>query len=364
MSGWIKLYRKLLESPIWRQGTHAQQAILITLLLMANHKETTCFFAGETHTLMPGQIFTTIPKIAKNANATQKEVRSALEKFEKLHFTAVSRAGRGSLITIENWALYQNQEDEKEGKGQFQGSFKAVSGQFQGILSLLEECKNNKNIYILSGKPDDATVKNGKAGDTDLFGETKPKQENNGNADDTAPVEETAIANDTDLFGETIAAGDAAFVGETEPKQDNHGKANDTDLFGETKPKQEIPPYQEIIDYLNRVTGHSYKATTANTKKQILARWREGWRLHDFYKVIDTRFQAWGSDPQMMDYLRPFTLFGPKFESYLQNAENPRGEKKYPKYVKNDTRMSKEERKEWVKKKLEYSKKKSLRGDL
>ncbi|MDD7433817.1 MAG: hypothetical protein SOW48_04960, partial [Peptoniphilaceae bacterium] len=160
---------------------------------------------------MPGQIFTTIPQIAKNANATQKEVRSALEKFEKLHFTAVSRAGRGSLITIENWALYQNQEDEKEGKGQFQGSFKAVSGQFQGILSLLEECKNNKNIYILSGKPDDATVKNG-------------------NADDTAPVEETAIANDTDLFGETIAAGDAAFVGETEPKQDNHGKANDTDL--------------------------------------------------------------------------------------------------------------------------------------
>lgn len=348
MNGWIKLYRKLLESPIWRQGTHAQQAILITLLLMANHKETTCFFAGETHTLMPGQIFTSMSQIAKNANATRKEVRSALEKFEKLHFTAMSRAGNQSLVTIENWPFYQNQEDEKEGKGQFQGSFKAVSGQFQGILSLLEECKNNKNIkniYILSGKPDDATM-------------------NNGNADDTAPVEETAIANDTDLFGETIAASDAAFVGETEPKQDNHGKASDTDLFGETKPKQEIPPYQEIIDYLNRVTGHSYKATTANTKKQILARWREGWRLHDFYKVIDTRFQAWGSDPQMMDYLRPFTLFGPKFESYLQNAENPRGEKKYPKYVKNDTRMSKEERKEWVKKKLEYSKKKSLRGDL
>lgn len=38
--------------------------------------------------------------------------------------------------------------------------------------------------------------------------------------------------------------------------------------------------------------------------------------------------------------------------------------KKYPKNVKNDTRMTYEERVEWVKKKLESSKKKSLRGDL
>ncbi|MCI6659419.1 MAG: DnaD domain protein [Peptoniphilaceae bacterium] len=38
--------------------------------------------------------------------------------------------------------------------------------------------------------------------------------------------------------------------------------------------------------------------------------------------------------------------------------------KKQPKNVKNDTRMSKKEREEWVKKKLEQSMKKSLRGDL
>ncbi|MGE9994914.1 hypothetical protein ACQRBK_07765 [Peptoniphilaceae bacterium SGI.137] len=125
MNGWIKLYRKLLESPIWRQGTHAQQAILITLLLMANHKETTCFFAGETHTLMPGQIFTSMSQIAKNANATRKEVRSALEKFEKLHFTAMSRAGNQSLVTIENWPFYQNQEDEKEEEGPMKGQLRA-----------------------------------------------------------------------------------------------------------------------------------------------------------------------------------------------------------------------------------------------
>ena len=37
----------------------------------------------------------------------------------------------------------------------------------------------------------------------------------------------------------------------------------------------------------------------------------------DFKRVIDTKATQWENDPNMSRYLRPETLFGPKFESYL-----------------------------------------------
>lgn len=81
--------------------------------------------------------------------------------------------------------------------------------------------------------------------------------------------------------------------------------------------KQENIPYAEIVGYLNEKTGSSYKPTTKATQSHIKARWREGFRLEDFKAVIDNMTEKWGNDPKMSQYLRPETLFGTKFESYL-----------------------------------------------
>ena len=43
----------------------------------------------------------------------------------------------------------------------------------------------------------------------------------------------------------------------------------------------------------------------------------EGYKLNDFITVIDKKTAEWGNDPKMSQYLRPITLFGTKFESYL-----------------------------------------------
>ena len=53
------------------------------------------------------------------------------------------------------------------------------------------------------------------------------------------------------------------------------------------------------------------------TKKFINARINEGYKETDFYKVIDVKCSKWLNDPKMNEYLRPETLFGTKFESYL-----------------------------------------------
>lgn len=78
----------------------------------------------------------------------------------------------------------------------------------------------------------------------------------------------------------------------------------------------------EVIDYLNKKAGKSYKATTQKTISLISARSKEGFILDDFKKVIDTKTMQWKSNADMNKYLRPETLFGTKFESYLQEDPN------------------------------------------
>ena len=84
-------------------------------------------------------------------------------------------------------------------------------------------------------------------------------------------------------------------------------------------------PYTEIVAALNGALGTSYRPTSKKTRQLIHARWAEGFRLPDFEAVIDTMAAAWVDDPKMSAYLRPETLFGPKFESYL-NRPKPRKE--------------------------------------
>ena len=77
----------------------------------------------------------------------------------------------------------------------------------------------------------------------------------------------------------------------------------------------------EIVNYLNFVCNKNYKHSTNATKKHINARLREGYIFSDFKKVIDTKHKEW-SGTKMEQYLRPETLFGTKFESYLNQTNS------------------------------------------
>lgn len=74
---------------------------------------------------------------------------------------------------------------------------------------------------------------------------------------------------------------------------------------------------KEVISYLNEKIGAKYKPNSALNKRLIDARAKEGYSLDDFKKVIDNKCATWSNDPKMSKYLRPQTLFGTKFESYL-----------------------------------------------
>lgn len=79
--------------------------------------------------------------------------------------------------------------------------------------------------------------------------------------------------------------------------------------------------YESIISHLNERAGTKYKASTAKTKTVIRARLAEGFTLDDFKTVIDKKCAEWIGNERMEKYLRPETLFGTKFESYLNQKQ-------------------------------------------
>lgn len=113
MSGWIKVHRQLLDKPIWRQSTPEQKAILITLLLMANHDANEWEWGGAEFAVEPGQFVTSLNSIAERAGKgiSIQNVRTALVRFEKLDFLTNQSTKHGRLITIVNWGLYQSKDD-------------------------------------------------------------------------------------------------------------------------------------------------------------------------------------------------------------------------------------------------------------
>ncbi|ADY20337.1 conserved phage C-terminal domain-containing protein [Bacillus paranthracis] len=76
----------------------------------------------------------------------------------------------------------------------------------------------------------------------------------------------------------------------------------------------------EIVNYLNDVCSKSYRDSTQKTRTLIKARLKEKFTVEDFKKVIDVKHAEWTGTSQEK-YLRPETLFGTKFESYLQQWE-------------------------------------------
>lgn len=80
----------------------------------------------------------------------------------------------------------------------------------------------------------------------------------------------------------------------------------------------------EIIEYLNLKTGKTFRLSSDKTKSCLNARWNEGFtELQDYKTVIDKKTKDWLNNKDMEKFLRPETLFGTKFESYVnENIKN------------------------------------------
>lgn len=140
--GWVKLHRALLDKTIWINSTAEQKTILITLLLMANHEPNQWEWKGKKYTVKSGEFITSLEKIVAKCGKgiTTQNVRSALKRFENLQFLTNESTKQNRLIKIENWGLYQDEENQPN-----KATNKEVTNDQQRTNKEVTTNKNDKN---------------------------------------------------------------------------------------------------------------------------------------------------------------------------------------------------------------------------
>lgn len=264
--GWIKLYRSLLNDPVWTQTNAEQKAVAIVILLSANRKAKQWVFNGQKITLKPGQFVTSAQALSEAAGGelTRRKIRTALNKLEKLGFCSIQAANHGTLINVVNWAFYQ-------------GSPQAIGA--------------------------DATSK--------TANNSTSKTANRSEAESQGAQEVQPTDNENTASSSTSKT------------------AKESTTIKKYKKYKNSTLVVQVIEYLNQVAGKKFDPKKDAARKPVMARLNEPgnqYTLEDFKRVIDNKTAEWtgqvsSSGKPMTNFLKPDTLFSKgHFENYLNEA--------------------------------------------
>lgn len=148
---WIKLYRKMIDDPIFVNSTGPQVKVLLTVMFLAAWTPKKWDVLGHEFTIQPGEVFISSLELARRAgdDVSREVVRKALVRFEKLGFWTTKRTRRGVLIHIENWGKYQLYED---GQNHMENQCRPIGEPMQNHKRTnaeptnKKESKNSKNV--------------------------------------------------------------------------------------------------------------------------------------------------------------------------------------------------------------------------
>jgi len=90
------------------------------------------------------------------------------------------------------------------------------------------------------------------------------------------------------------------------------------------RPQAPLDFCERVVGYLNRVAGTAHRHTTRSTRELLASRLAEGFDEPDFLRAIDNQWATW-EGTEYQKYMRPSTLFSPKFDGY--QGTNPEAAK-------------------------------------
>lgn len=136
--------------------------------------------------------------------------------------------------------------------------------------------------------------------------------------------------------------------------ESNSAKENKDKKSSNKKNKYNLN-YTEFIEWFNEETGREFQSNVSGTiktfKKNIEARFKEGYTKQDLYLVTKDKAKEWKDDKKQKQYLRPSTLFGSEhFDEYLTLAKerySPEPQKK-----KEKSSAKREKRKDPIEEKI------------
>ena len=139
MEGWIKLYRKLIENPIFLKPELLQ--LFIYCLLKANHEPQKIIFNGQEMEIKIGQFITGRDVMAKDLKQNPITTYKRLKVLKNLQILNIKSNNNFSVVTVLNWELYQSEEMKRNSKRNNKGTTREQQG------NTYKNDKNEKNIY-------------------------------------------------------------------------------------------------------------------------------------------------------------------------------------------------------------------------
>lgn len=148
---WIKLYRKMIDDPIFVNSTGPQVKVLMTVMFLAAWTPKKWDVLGHEFTIQPGDVFISTRDLADRAgdDVSREVVRKALVRFEKLGFWTLKRTRKGTLIHIVNWRKYQLYDSEWNPIENPRGTHREPTEnppRTHGEPNNKKESKNSKNV--------------------------------------------------------------------------------------------------------------------------------------------------------------------------------------------------------------------------
>jgi hypothetical protein len=111
--GYIRLHRKLLDHPLFKDKPAAWLKIWMYILLRANWRESSFHpRQGEVVVVPAGSLVTSLEKLGTHAALSKEHARRCLDYLERTHTVTLVRTHHWTMITIMNWAAYQQSNDE------------------------------------------------------------------------------------------------------------------------------------------------------------------------------------------------------------------------------------------------------------
>jgi len=111
MEGWIKLYRRIKENPLWSEDRRfSRLEAWLDMLLRANHKSTVILLGADSYQLTAGQFITSQLKLAVAWRWNRETVKAFLDYLRRERSISYETSNRKTIITILNWDIYQNED--------------------------------------------------------------------------------------------------------------------------------------------------------------------------------------------------------------------------------------------------------------
>lgn len=160
MAGWVKVHRDIQNCWIWEDKPFSRGQAFIDLILMVNHEDKKIMFNGSLIEIKRGSGITSLRKLGENWGWSSKKVKHFLEQLQSDKMLSYKSDSKKTLVTIENYSLYQSrdfekkhqsdsEENQKKTKGNSEENQKKTNKNDKEYIKNYKEGEERKEVYQL-----------------------------------------------------------------------------------------------------------------------------------------------------------------------------------------------------------------------